>query len=643
MKKNILSILLLIVLSLTPRLLKCTPYEQGKSNNGVNLVIASYNPDNKRMNDFANEFQQTLLARNPASKVMLQDMGYKNFKTESHFWCDQLKKVIDSYGIGELRSIVFLGQEAWASYVTLSMRDSLFASRMRGIPTYAAFVSFNGIEIPKDSITTYWDPQSLSINQRKGDLGTSGGYVNVYDFSKNIGLIKTFFPNVSTIAILTDNTYGGASIKALVKSESKLFPEINFHYLDGRIFTEKEIDTQIESLPQNSVLLLGSWRVNKAGQYFLGNSLQSIVNGGGNIPIFSLTGLGIGSIAVGGYIPEYDISAKEIANQIDDFYNGSIGAPNFVFNDGVYTFNKRKLDEMGVESYQLPSNSIMIDSEDPQLKQYKQFLYLAIFAVLVLVLLVTFLAIIYLKNRALSRTLAKNAIEIMEAKELAEEGDKLKSAFLANMSHEIRTPLNAIVGFSQLLSEEDCSREEKLSYSRVISQNSDMLLTLISDILDISKMDTGKFEIDIKEINLKELCNQILQTINHLKKDGVEYICKPYHGEVILKTDLHRISQVLINLITNANKFTERGSITLEYELRPEIGDVLFTVTDTGKGVPKEKQQRLFTRFEKIDEYTQGAGLGLAISKQVITRLGGKIWIDPNYSDGAKFCFTHPL
>ena len=111
----------------------------------------------------------------------------------------------------------------------------------------------------------------------------------------------------------------------------------------------------------------------------------------------------------------------------------------------------------------------------------------------------------------------------------------------------------------------------------------------------------------------------------------------------MLKTDIHRISQVMINLISNANKFTESGTITLEYELRGEEKDVLFSISDTGRGIPPEKQHRLFERFEKLDDYTQGAGLGLAISKQIISRLGGKIWLDKDYKGGARFCFTHPL
>lgn len=643
MKKIIVLALFLILTEFAGTRLSASPYDTPGSKSGIHLVVASYNPDTKRMSDFVNSFQNTLLARNPANKVMLLDMGFKNFQTESHLWCDQLENTIAEYNKGELRSIVFLGQEAWATFVTIVEKDSLFAEKFRDVPVFTAFASYNGIAIPKDSITQYWDPAPVNPEFRMKKAGAAGGYLNMYDFSRNIGLIKTFYPNTGTVAILTDNTYGGASLKALSKSEAKLYSDLDFHYLDGRIYTEEEIANQIKALPQNSVILLGTWRVNNKGQYFLGNSLQNIIQTRPELPVFSMSGLGIGSAAIGGYVPKYIVDSREIARQIEQFYSGKKGEVKFIINDGQYSFDKRKMDELGVESYQLPSNSVIIDSEDPQVRQYKQILFLAVSIVLILAILVVFLAIVYMKNKTLRKALERNEKEILEAKTRAEEGDKLKSAFLANMSHEIRTPLNAIVGFSQLMCEEKCTQSEREGYSEVISQNSEMLLTLISDILDISKMDTGKFEMDIKEVNLKELCDRLFQTTQHLKKDSVEYICKPYSGELILKTDLHRLSQVLINLISNANKFTDRGSITLEYKLRAEYGDVLFTLTDTGRGIPMEKQSRLFERFEKLDDYTQGAGLGLAISKQIVTRMGGKIWIDPEYTNGARFCFTHPL
>jgi len=643
--KKLLLILCAAIASITMQasVVLPSPLENTTSKSGSYLIIASYNPDTQRMSNFINSFQLTLLENNPATRVFVEDMGCKNFQTEAHLWGGQLKAILEKHDSDNILSVVFLGQEAWATFLSLVSNDPSVAESYKNIPVFSAFASENGIDIPEDSLDRSWQPKAVSTSERVKVINAAGGFLNSYDISKNIGLIKTFFPAVSTIALITDNTYGGASIKALVEEESSLYPEISFRYIDGRILSEEEVKRSIANLPENSVALIGTWRVNKEGQYFLGSSLQELFSQSKKLPVFSLTGAGIGSIAIGGFVPAYNADAKQIVSQIYSFYKGERSAVRFIINEGEYSFDKRRLDEMGVLNYQLPANSIIIDTEDPQIKQYRRFLILAIGAVMVLIFFVITFAWLYNKNRKLRQTLEKNEKDILEAKERAEEGDRLKSAFLANMSHEIRTPLNAIVGFSQLMSDVNCTEEDRTSYSEVITQNSDMLLTLISDILDISKMDTGKFELDYKEINLRDLCERIFATTNHLRKSTVEYICIPDTQEVIIKTDIHRLSQVLINLITNANKFTDKGSITMAYSVDRDKGHVMFCVSDTGTGIPQEKHIRLFERFEKLDEYTQGAGLGLAISKQIVSRLGGKIWIDPTYTDGAKFCFTHPI
>jgi len=260
-----------------------------------------------------------------------------------------------------------------------------------------------------------------------------------------------------------------------------------------------------------------------------------------------------------------------------------------------------------------------------------------------MIILVITLATLYTRNKRLRQSLQDHEAELIESKEKAEESDRLKSAFLANMSHEIRTPLNAIVGFSDLLSADTLDSEEKALYNKLIAQNSGILLTLINDILDISRLESNKAKFNIEEVNLNSLIQHVCSTTQHLNKPGIEYIFNQTKENFILKTDSKRIMQVLINLITNANKFTETGSITLSCDVDLFRNKVIFSVTDTGCGVPPEKYKYLFKRFEKLDEYKQGTGLGLAICKQIIIKLGGEIWIDPSYTGGARFCFTHPI
>ena len=232
--------------------------------------------------------------------------------------------------------------------------------------------------------------------------------------------------------------------------------------------------------------------------------------------------------------------------------------------------------------------------------------------------------------------------ELIKARIKAEQSDRLKSAFLANMSHEIRTPLNAIVGFSQLLPSAETAEEKKL-YSGIINQNSDILLQLINDILDISRLETGRLKLSYEEVEIVSLCQSVLATTSYGKRDAVEYMFQTPCEEFMLETDVQRLQQILINLLSNANKFTEQECITLGIEINKGQDCVYFSVTDTGRGIPEDKQKKVFERFEKLDEYVQGTGLGLAICKLTITMMGGDIWVDGDYKEGARFVVCLPL
>ena len=239
----------------------------------------------------------------------------------------------------------------------------------------------------------------------------------------------------------------------------------------------------------------------------------------------------------------------------------------------------------------------------------------------------------------------KNAeLEIVEARIRAEESDKLKSAFLANMSHEIRTPLNAIVGFSSLMQSEELSQEERAEYCAIVVNNSEMLLTLLNDILDISSLECGKIKFNYASEDIVQICQHVMMTTAHTRQEGVEGRFECPVGSFMLTTDAHRLSQILINLLTNAGKFTFEGSITLGVEIDEERGEVLFSVADTGPGIPLDKQEMVFNRFEKLDgNKKKGTGLGLAICRQIAMIVGGRIWVDPGYTGGARFVFAHPI
>lgn len=248
--------------------------------------------------------------------------------------------------------------------------------------------------------------------------------------------------------------------------------------------------------------------------------------------------------------------------------------------------------------------------------------------------------LIYANNK-----LKRSTRRLAMAQKKADESIQAKSLFLSNMSHEIRTPLNAISGFSEILiSQPDMDKEMRSECNKIIRENSLLLLKLLDDVLDLSNLDIEKMNFSFKEADVVSVSRSLinmLQSIKHTSNAAIHF--QTSLSELTLYTDENRLRQLLINLLVNATKFTKEGSITLAIHLDEEGKNALFSVTDTGCGIPLEKQKQVFSRFEKLHEQVSGTGLGLSICQSIIRRLGGSIWIDASYTQGARFVFSHPI
>lgn len=222
----------------------------------------------------------------------------------------------------------------------------------------------------------------------------------------------------------------------------------------------------------------------------------------------------------------------------------------------------------------------------------------------------------------------------------AREADRLKSAFLANMSHEIRTPLNAIIGFSSVLLESN-DLQERQEYLSIIQKNNELLLQLVDDILDFSKIESDVLEYNFIDVDLKDVCSRMYQKYVQKVNPGVQMVFNYEHPSILLYTDEHRVAQILSNFLTNAAKFTFEGTITISYK---QVEDqVLISVQDTGIGISRDQISSVFNRFIKLDNYKQGAGLGLPINKMITERLGGMVGVDSEEGKGSVFWFTLPV
>ena len=601
------------------------------------LIVSSYNPDTRRMARFITEFEQQILALGIPCDICIETLECKGI-ADAALWMSLIDNMITRYESRSLRAVVLLGQEAWASFVSLGRIPE-------GVMCFCGFVSSNGVMLPPppDSLQT-WKPRSVEYQGMTDSLKTVGGMLNRYNIRRNVELIRSLYPQVENIALVTDNTYGGISLQALVREEWKHYPDLNLILVDSRQ-GEEAVHEAYASLPPRSAVMLGTWRVGCDGEYLMQRSLIELVQSNPRIPVFSITRTCIGDVAIGGYVPEYESGAPLIATQIKKYYDtGRIDDVHFHTRKNVYLFDSRKLKEWKIAEYALPKGSVVEDTIAAKLSKYSHYIELLMLGILLLVLLLLFVTWLLLRVQRLKRTLEEREGQLVVARERAEESDMLKSAFLANMSHEIRTPLNAIVGFSSLMQSEELSQEERAEYCDIVVNNSEMLLTLLNDILDISSLECGKIRFNYASEEIVQICQHALMTTAHTRQEGVEGRFECAVDSFMLTTDAHRLSQILINLLTNAGKFTSEGSITLGVEIDKEHDEVLFSVTDTGPGIPPDKQEMVFNRFEKLEgNKKKGTGLGLAICRQIAVIIGGRIWVDPTYTGGARFIFAHPL
>ena len=603
------------------------------------LIISSYNPDAGRTSGNISDFMEEFQRLGGTNTIALENMNCKSF-SESPLWERRMVELLSKYqGDNSPALTVLIGQEAWAAY--LSLPDSIRGNT----PVVSALSSRNAILLPGDTVDLKtWMPESVDFFTDFPSSPIKAGFVYEYDVEANINMIKQMYPGTKNIAFVSDNSYGGVAMQAYVVKEMQKFPELNLILLDGRVHTIYTICDRLYELPENTAILMGTWRVDMNDGYFMRNATYAMMEAAPTLPTFSLSSVGLGYWAVAGVVPAYRALGKEMARQSyrllttpQDSETHMEIIPNETILDGKLVKEKKR------NITGLPQPVKMLNVTPSFYEQYKYHIW-SVGAVLLVLLGGLFVSLyFYYHTKKLKDELEVSEGALREAKDRAEESSRLKSAFLANMSHEIRTPLNAIVGFSDVLSAGGASEEEQRGYFEIIRTNSDLLLRLINDILDVSRLEADRVILSLESCNVVQICQQVVASVAQARRSTNQFLFECEREVVEMRTDVQRLQQVVINLLSNADKFTKEGTITLKLEPDTARNVAVFSVTDTGCGIPLDKQKRVFERFEKLNEYVQGTGLGLSICKLTVEKWGGEIWIDPAYTDGARFMFTHPM
>ena len=456
-----------------------------------------------------------------------------------------------------------------------------------------------------------------------------------YYIKETLTLIKQLQPEVNRIAFISDNRYISTITRQAVSAVmQKDFPDLKLELLSSeQISTEELLDT-LTSYKQTTGVIYYAWlrQYGNNKNYYLSDHLKKILPSFLEVPVFTLADLNLQEnlYAGGHYISIRDFT-DTVMSTISRILSGETASSIPYQNGGVaHTYlNFADLKWCKIPENLYPKDAIYFFQPPTFYQQYKTYIWMTI---LFIALFFTLYIFYYIHSQ-------KHKKELILAKERAEESDRLKSAFLANMSHEIRTPLNAIVGFSNLLIEsKDVS--ERRQYAQIISANNELLLNLVDNILDLAKIESGYLCLHTSSFSLSELVREIAMKCESRVSDEVKIIVKKPENDYWAELDKKRITQVLEHFVMNALKYTSQGYIEITYEVKEAA--VILSVTDTGCGIPSDKLNKVFDRFEKADSFVQGIGIGLSICKSIVEQMGGCIGVESELNAGSKFWIEVP-
>ena len=592
------------------------------------LIINSYHKGLQWTDDAIEGINSGLNELNQEKEVFIEFLDSKRF-----FDKDYYQAIYELYKIkyaNQSIDIILLTDDLALNFL-LQYKDSLFVN----VP-----VVFCGINNPH----TY--PNGYS------------GIIENIDYSDNFSLIKKLHPDYSKIYIIVDETKTGNIIydrayRTLLTSKE------NYIYEFLRFYSFQELQDKVSSLDERSVVLLTAFTKDRNSTYCSYDDIVKNVCSHSNVPVYGIWDFYLGKGIVGGKMNigfNQGYQAALIANKV---LNGeNINKIDLEISKPSYIIDNKVLKEFEIKKSRLPDDAILINTAFSFVKLHNK--ELVFFGIILILLLITIFVlwgnIIYRRKRTSEERKSLKKIELsheelMLAKEKVEESNRLKSAFLANISHELRTPMNGIIGFSKLLLDNGNYKDEiGKRYLNIINQSGYMLLDLLNDIIDLSKIEANNLKMSYSECRLNDILDELYSMFNserdNLEKSNINIELEKEFDDkdFVIYTDGNRIRQVFYNLLNNALKFTSKGSITFGYFI--EIPNLVFYVKDTGIGLTEFEKEIIFERFRQVDDETTrkygGSGIGLSISKGIVENLKGKIWVDSEKNQGSTFYFTIP-
>lgn len=618
------------------------------ANNKI-LVISSYGSDYHWSNMIMDGLSQQLKETYPSAELSREFLSSERLG-DAATWGEKVSLLLRNYRKNPPRAIVLVSDEAWMGY-----RDA-DVSYFKEIPLVLCAVKPHSIrtsDFVKNIDSLRLSQFTPTVESMKAYNAT--GVLREMNIPGYLSLMSNLIESLDRYVFITDSRFYGVYTRLLLQQElDRKSIKRPVEYIDARFVTTDSLLKRLPLIPRTAGVLLTSWLTGEYGFEASKDYIYSHMENKLSTPVFITNNIGLEKeYFLGGYFNEASFWGIETANLLIDIFDGK--SPKeiepVIFHDDKCYIAWKVFNHYRLNHDNLPARVNFYNRPESFLVAYKYYFISAfiVFFIFILFYSYTLRSNLKLQNtqrlllRSIDETkaanikLEKTSGDLTIALHKAEESDRLKSAFLSNISHEIRTPLNAIVGFSGVLVEEN-SKEERAEYADLIQRNSDLLLQLMSDILDVSKIEAGVLDLYFSPVDAQHICSNVVTSLQYKCKQDVKLCLCESISSMPLYTDSNRLMQVLINLVNNAIKFTSQGTIEVGCFSYDE-NLVEFFVNDTGMGMPTDKVSDIFERFTKLNIYAEGTGLGLSISKTIVEMLGGSIGVESEEGVGSRFWF----
>lgn len=605
------------------------------------LVISSYNDGYTWSDDIIDHIGSHLMTNHNHFDVSVEHIS-SEYNPDFTVWVYRYNIILSAYKSQPPDILVLIGDEAWFAH-RYSMKREEF-KKTQVIVVAAKNLSFSMEQLSKVDSLEFADLQPTV--ELFDDLNATGALrelniEGVFDVAGD--MVKP----LKNIYILTDFRIQGYYSKLLAKDIIKKRGHPNGIFISSNDINTDSLLHMVPSFRDSSAIFISSWFTTGFGFRYSVNYTYSQISKSSKLPVFGIVGQAVedGFFTGGFFMPEdfWGEQAVKLIDQVDQIGSARLIEP-VIYLDSVFHLNWKNARERSIKRSSILKQSVIYSRPLDFLRKYKEEIIIigTIFIILLISAVLVFRS--YLQLRASKSRLMDSEDNLFKALRKSQESDRLKSAFLANMSHEIRTPLNSILGFSELLSE-TTDEDERRQYIKIISSSSDLLLRLIDDILDLSKIEAGTYEFVFERVDLCELIEELRQIFQHKEREDLKIIVDCKYSQLEIFADRKRLFQVLTNLVNNAMKFTAKGYVRVSCHIE-EFEDeriVVIEVEDTGMGIPPDKVASIFDRFVKLNDLSEGTGLGLTISNTIIKKHKGTIQVESRYGYGSKFTIRLPV